>query len=390
MEENKDNINLFINLLEKKYGSWDRNKALFGTTAYGKVASDLSISSSQFTKLLYGTATDGMYERASDNINRLIGRQSVEKANEEKGFIIKKLKETYRKKIFIVSLFFLGIGLTTSYLLDFNHSDSKKSDYENHPLEKYFYPESSMFFDSPYLGNSAISENCPASGFEGRWILSEPFKLPLPGMKKPGLYYQAKSADIMIRGTNLFDSYIEKGHAMMGYEYLKSEIWIDTKQETLVPRYFNPSSKEFTESFKELTFESDPRFKKIADLAAFNVNMFYVHGDSITRNAELTGRIAINVNKSLAKKYNVDVDYIVKNILGDLIKSSCNTAFNPFCNPNDLSEGRSMITFDCIYTFNKGNLGLGKGYPYTKTYLFKDQVFSDYLPCACDGKVKQD
>ncbi len=390
MEENKDNINLFINLLEKKYGIWDRNKALFGTTSYGKVASDLSISSSQFTKLLYGTATDGMYERASNNINRLIGRQSVDKANEEKQLLINKLKKAYRKKIFITSIFFLGFGLITSYLLDFNHLDGKKSDYEKHPLENYFYPESSMFFDSPFIGNSAISENCPASGFEGRWVLSEPFKLPLPGMKKPGLYYQAKSADMIIRGTNLFDSFIQKGHAMMGYEYLKSEIWIDTKQEALVPRYFNPLSKEFTESFKQLSFESDPRFKKIATLAAFNVNMFNIHGDSITRNAELTGRIAIDVNKNLAKKYNVDVDYIIKNILGDLIKSSCNTAFNPFCNPNDLSEGSSMITFDCIYTFNEENLGLGKGYPYSKSYLLKDQVFSDYLPCGCDGKVNQD
>jgi hypothetical protein len=387
MEENKGNIDSFINLLEKKYGVWDRNKALFGTTPYGKVASDLSISSSQFSKLLYGAATDGMYERASNNINRLIGRQSVDMAYEETRLIINKSKKAHRQKFFILSLLFFGIGLITSYLFDFNPSVSKKSDYEKHPLENYFYPESSMFFDSPYIGNSAISENCPCSGFEGKWLLSESFKLPLPGMKKPGLYYQAKSADMIIRCTNLFDSYIDKGHAMMGYEYLKSEIWIDTKQEPLVPRYFNPSSKEFTESFKQLTFESDPRFKKIADLAAFNVNMFKVHGDSITRNAELTGRLAIDVNKDLAKKYNIDVDYIIKNVLGDLIKSSCNTAFNPFCNPNDLSEGSSVITFDCIYTFNEEKLGLGKGYPYTKSYLFKDQVFSDYLPCVCEDKI---
>ncbi|NCP90147.1 MAG: hypothetical protein GW827_07855, partial [Flavobacteriales bacterium] len=84
----KENIDLFTNLLEKKYGVWNRNKALFGTTPYGKVASDLSISSSQFSKLLYGTATEGMYERTLNNINRLIERQSIEKAYEETQLVI--------------------------------------------------------------------------------------------------------------------------------------------------------------------------------------------------------------------------------------------------------------------------------------------------------------
>lgn len=382
----KENIDLFTSLLEKKYGVWNRNKALFGTTPYGKVASDLSISSSQFSKLLYGTATEGMYERTLNNINRLIERQSIEKAYEETQLVINKSKTAHRKRIYFFSILFLGIGLITSYLFDFENFVFKLSDYEKHPLKSYFYPESTMFFDSPYISNSTISENCPCSGFEGKWILSESFKLPLPGMKKPGLYYQAKSADMIIRCSNLFDSYINKGHGMMGYEHLKSEIWIDTKQEPLVPQYFNPSSKVFTESFKQLDFESDSRFKKIADLAAFNVNMFKVHGDSITRNAELTGRLAIDINKKLAKKYNIDIGYIVKNVLGDLIKASCKTAYNPFCNPNDLFEGISKISFDCVYTINEENLGLNEGYPYTKTYMFKDQVFSDYLPCECDDK----
>lgn len=383
----KENIDLFTGLLEKKYGTWNRNKALFGTTPYGKVASDLSISSSQFSKLLYGTATGGMYERTLNNINRLIERQSIEKAYEQTLLIINNSKKTNRKKIYFFSLLFLLIGLITSYFFDFNHSVYKELDYEKHPLENYFYPESSIFFDSPYTINSAISENCPCSGFEGKWILSESFKLPLPGMKKPGLYYLAKSADLMIRCSNLFDSYIDKGHAMMGYEHLKSEIWIDTQQEPLVPQYFDPSSKEFTESFKQLSFESDPRFKKIADLAAFNVNMFEVYGDSIARKAELSGRLAVDVNKKLAEKYKIDVGNIIKNVLGDLIKASCKTAFNPYCNPNDLSEGNSIISFDCVYTISEENLGLEKGYPYTKSYLLKDQVFSDYLPCECEGNL---
>ena len=382
----EENISLFTSQLEKKYGTWNRNKALFGTTTYGKIASDLSISSSQFSKLLYGTATEGMYERTLNNINRLIERQSIENAYERTQIQINKAKKAYRKRIYFFSLLFLALGLILGLLSNFNNILYSKSDYEKHPLENYFYPESSMFFDSPFIYNTAISDNCPCSGFEGKWILSEPFKLPLPGTKKPGLYYQAKSADMIIRCSNLFDSYVDKGNGMMGYEYLKSEIWLDTEHEPLVPNYFNPSTKEFTDSFKNLTFESDLRFKKIADLAAFNVNMFKVEGDSITRNAELTGRLAIDIDKNLVKKYNIDLDYIIKNVLGDLIKASCKTAYNPYCNPNDLSQG-SLISFDCVYTINEENLGLGEGYPYTKSYVFKDQVFTDYIPCECEDNI---
>ncbi len=379
----EENIGIFTSRLEKKYGTWDRKKALFGTTPYGKIASDLSISSSQFSKLLYGTATEGMYERTLNNIDRLISRQSIENAYEQTQLQINKSKKAYRKKIYFFSFLFLVIGLSSGLFFNFNRILHLELEYEKHPLENYFFPRSSQFFDSPFVYNTAISENCPCSGFEGKWVLSEPFKLPLPGTKKPGLYYQAKSADMIIRCSNLFDSYVRKGNAMMGYEYLKSEIWLDTEQKSLVPLYFDATSKEFTDNFKQLSFESEPRFKKIADLAAFNVNMFEVKGDSISRKAELTGRLAVDVDKNLAKKYNIDIDYIMKNVLGDLIKASCKTAYNPYCNPNSLSEGSSQITFDCIYTMNEENLGLGEGYPYSKSYILKDQVFSDYIPCEC-------
>lgn len=379
------NIDKFIQLLEKKYGEFDRKKALFGTTTYGKIAKDLSISGSQFTKLLYGSATLGMYERMFNNINRLIERQSIEKAYEQTLTILQKSKKTNRKKNIFFLILFLGVGITTIFLLKYNNFVGNESDYEKHPLEYYFYPEPSTLFVSPFISDSAISENCPCTGFEGKWVLSKSFKLPLPGTKKPGLYYQAKSAVMMLRCSNLFGSYIEKGHAMMGYEHLKSEIWIDTKQEPLVPQYFNPSNKEFTESFKNLAFESNPRFKKIADLDAFNVNMFEIHGDSIVRKAELTGRLTINVDESLVKEYMIDIKYITTNVLGELNITNCKTAVNPFCDPNDLSVG-SVISFDCLYTISKENLGLDGAYPYTKSFKFENQVFSDYLPCGCDDK----
>jgi hypothetical protein len=62
----------FLNHLEKKYGHWDKMTSTFGSSSFGAIANDLCISPSQFTKLLYGTATEGMYVRSIENVNRII------------------------------------------------------------------------------------------------------------------------------------------------------------------------------------------------------------------------------------------------------------------------------------------------------------------------------
>ena len=99
-------VALFIKSLEKKYGSWKRSKALFGSTPYGKIAGDLSISNSQFSKLLYGTATLGMYERTFENINRLVEMQNIESAYEKSKKSLSKSITNSNNKILIFFLFF--------------------------------------------------------------------------------------------------------------------------------------------------------------------------------------------------------------------------------------------------------------------------------------------
>ena len=62
----------FISRLEAWYGPWERTTSKFGTSSFGKIAEDLCISPSQFSKLISGTATDGMYVRTLRNIDRLV------------------------------------------------------------------------------------------------------------------------------------------------------------------------------------------------------------------------------------------------------------------------------------------------------------------------------
>ena len=146
----ENEVALLISSLEKKYGPWKRSKALFGDTAYGKIASDLSISNSQFSKLLYGTGTKGMYERTFENINRLVERQAIESEYKKIKKNLSKSGANNKRKILLFSIIFFFLGIIFSYYFKLIDSSSIKSPYKNHPLEEYFYPSSTKYFDSPF------------------------------------------------------------------------------------------------------------------------------------------------------------------------------------------------------------------------------------------------
>jgi hypothetical protein len=67
----------------------------------------------------------------------------------------------------------------------------------------------------------------------------------------------------------------------------------------------------------------------------------------------------------LIKKYDINIDYILNEVISDLTKTKCNSIANKYSNPNNLKE-HSTLSFDCTYSIDLENLGLGGGYPYTK------------------------
>ena len=75
----------FLEELERKYGPRNLLTSKFGTSSYGVIAKDLCISASQFSKLISGTATEGMYMRSIANIAQLlkIDRLEAEKLKHE-------------------------------------------------------------------------------------------------------------------------------------------------------------------------------------------------------------------------------------------------------------------------------------------------------------------
>ena len=385
----------FISKLEEKYGSWNKIRSRFGTASFGVISRDLSISASQFSKLISGSATEGMYQRSIENIDRLIQQEDIReklKKTIDQNQVFKseisslKLAISRRKYLIIgSSLLFLFMGSITTYLYVNGFSFSPAKDETTpHPLSAYFDLDFNSIFDSPYLDLSEVQDYCPCSAYEGIWSLSDSYKLPLPGSRKPGVYYGSLKADVRMK-CNKFDTlHIGKGRVLMGYEYLINEIWVDTKMTPLSPLYFDKQSKTYTQAFEDLVFEENPQFQKVATIHSFFIDRFEIYDDSIVRKGEPSGRYASDINEDLAQQFEIDVKYILEDVVGDLTTTHCTATVNPFCDPNTLTEKESEMVFDCLYTIKSENLGIGGGYPYRKGYQLEKQIYADNLTCGCE------
>ena len=388
MEGNLKDI--FKEKLKELYGDFHPIVSKFGIASFGKISSDLCISSSQFSKLISGSATEGMYIRSIRNIEQLINHQSILKEckllkkelakNKNKS---KEISSSFKsKKTLIISLFFtcLIFGLVIVYFFtkDASLSDSIITN-DKHPLSPFFNKLENKTTYLGFLNENEVQDYCPSSAFEGKWKLAQPYKIPLPGSKNSGVYLLAKSADITLV-TSKYAS--DKGRVLMGFEHLTHEVWVDKRRLPLIPEYFDINTKMFTDLYNNLVFEDNENFVKIAELKSFFLDEFTIHTDSIIRNGQPSGRYVNFLDVALAKTYNVDVDYILNEVISDLTQTRCNSTVNEYCNPNDLKVN-STISFDCFYSIGLENLGFGGGYPYTKTLQLIEKNYSDNLICDC-------
>lgn len=378
----------FVHKLEQHYGRWEKKTSRFGTATYGDIAHDLCVSASLFSQLIYGSATEGTYVRSIRNVERLMATSELkQKLSTESLFreSAPKAAPLTGSRLLIILLALLCFLLFILAIYQIRFSPESLESQQIHPLDAFFDQPFGADFDAPYLDVSEVQDYCPASAYEGTWTLSASYQLPLPGTKKPGLYYRAKSGDIRMKASKLDTFMAPKGHVLNGYEYLINEIWVDTKQTPLSPKYFDKKSKTFSPAFQELDFTSNPDFKKVATIHSFFIDKFILEGDNITRLGEPCGRYATDVDEKLTAAYEIDLKYILEQVIGNLTKADCAIARNPYCDPNTLKEGESILNFDCLYTIKSENLGLGGGYPYTKGYRLEKQAYADNLICNCEG-----
>jgi hypothetical protein len=385
MEENLHTT--FKNKLEGLYGIFEPLTSKFGNDSFGKISSDLCISSSQFSKLISGSATEGMYIRSITNIKQLKEHQillETEKQLKEELCKIKdsiKAPEKSKQKKgvpLVLALLVLFVTFALGYYLTNNkleqNEEATKTNTE-HPLQSFFTDDQNKTVTLGFLNEKEVQEYAPGSAFEGKWKLKEPYKIPLPGSKKPGIYLLAKSADVIMMCSKFTSN---KGNVLLGFEHLTHEIWVDNNHLPLIPKYFNRQEKKFTTAYDNLDFENTPNFVKIAVIKSFYLDEFTITTDSINRKGQASGRYIDFINQSLAKKYDINIDYILNEVISDLTKTKCNSIANKYNNPNNLKK-HSTLSFDCTYSIDLENLGLGGGYPYTKTLELVEQNYSDNL-----------
>ncbi len=383
----------FFEKLEEKYGPKNLLTSRFGSHPFGAISEQLSISASQFSKLISGTATEGMYLRTIKNIDRLIQRESLREQLEESlthleesESIIRSLKQKARSKnmiLLVLVVCLIGSTLTLASLAIWGtEQDPEQPDITGHPLSSFFDRAFNSSFSSPYLDVHEVQQFCPGSAYEGVWSLAEPYKLPIPS-RNPGLYYLARSADVRMKCSRSDSHFPGKGKILLGYEYLVNEIWVDTRMAPLSPTYFDKETKQFTDAFARLQFEDSPDFQKVATIYSFFIDRFELKSDSIFRYGEPCGRYASEINEELVREYEIDINYILENVLSDMTTTKCNATPNPYCDPNTLTQKKSVVSFDCVYTIDNENLGIGGGYPYKKGYRLEKQNYSDNLTCAC-------
>lgn len=366
--------------LEVTYGKRKPNTSKFGTTSLGEIAEQLCLSNSLISKLTSGNATQGMYERCIKNLKRIqeANRLSKEVAVLKEPVVTLPQKSAYKSLFAIMTaLFALSIGFIYTYW-------QKKPElpHATNFLENYFNPDFNSPSFLPYIPSNQVQQFCPCSGYEGEWQLNKPYVIPVP-FNKPGLYFVARSSDIRLKCSTSETPEL-RGKIMHGFEIMKHELWMDSEQEPLMPKYFNLDQKQYTKEFYNIQFNDNPRYDKVAEISSFFYNRFNIDNDKIKRKGEPAGRYATYVNEAAVTKYKIDLNEILNHVLGDMTKVSCDEITNPYCNPNSLKAGESVLEFNCDFTIKTENLGYGGTYPYTKGFKLTNQHYSNNLLCGCN------
>jgi len=375
----------FLETLSQIFGERDLITSRFGSTSLGQIAERLSLSSSLFTKLLSGTATEGMYIRAIKNLERIKTENNLRNELEAVAKQMETQNKTSPKKYFLSGLILSSAVLGLLYFLQLNYIDKEieqKAFDSKNLFTTFFDPDFSIPHVLPYVNNLQVQNFCPCSAFEGTWQLSKPYAIPTP-YKKPGLFYVAKESELKLKCSRVEDQELS-GKVMHGFEVLKHELWKDSQNESLVPKYFDPKTKNFTKEYYNLNFAEDGRFIKVAEFTSLFYNKVTIDNGNIIRKGEPSGRYASYINKEAAREHEIDVNEVLNHIVGTMTKTKCGEIKNPFCNPNTLVEGESELNFQCDFSIITENLGIGGTYPYNKTYKFIKQHYSDNLLCSCD------
>lgn len=366
-------LNELIARLEQLYGTLNKEEKRFEKASNSIIARDLGYSDAQFSRLINGHATEGEYQRANQNAERILKLISYEEKFAKINIDPKTgVVSLGRKLIFFV--IGLVIGGSIVYLILFNSED-------NAPLASRYDMLRWTFesnFIKPYQGLRDLPANCNYESYkyQGRWELKNQYKLPFL-RESSGFHYLAKSVVAYIRSTPENNA---EGKLMQGYEYQEHEIWYDILERP-IGKFISEDGSPL-ESYENLSFRKSDEFVKIGTVHSFYTNEFNLDSSFVYRQGQDIGRdlefvsdadlAKVLTEKSLLDKVKREMTQIAQDPLKDFSQpSQCDPAIKPSNDFHSIKNGDEMV-FHCQMS-TAGRFPIN----YTKTYILKDQFIKD-------------
>jgi hypothetical protein len=363
----------FVNKLKKLYGSFDEEHKKFEKAPNSEISRELGYSDAQFSRLINEHATEGEYQRANQNADRILILIDYEEKFAKIGIDPKSALASPRKRfLFFLSGLILGGASIYFFTLDSSDQAGQLSRYD---MLKWTFESN---FINPYKGLRDLPADCDYQcyKYQGKWELKNEYKLPFL-RESSGFHYLAKSVVAYIRCV---PNENPNGKLMIGYEYQEHEIWYDI-MERPIDSFISEDGTPL-ESYENLKFHEQDDYVKIGTVHSFYSNNFSLDSTLIHRKGQDIGRDIEFVtddeleekinNKTLLKKIKREMTLIVQDPLHDFSKpSSCEPAEKPSIDFHEISNGDEMA-FNCQMT-TAGRFSIN----YSKTYVLKDQFVKD-------------
>ncbi len=365
----------FVSKLEKLFGKFDSDQKRFDRANNSKIARELGYSDAQFSRLINQTATEGEYQRATQNVDRILQIERLEKKLKQ----VEKPINWKASPIWLITSVMLLIIIIILYSfkvmqnIDDQSNDSNIALSRDHTLRWSF---ESSFID-PYIKLDDLPNDCnyPCYKYQGRWELDETYKLPF-FRERNGFHYLATS---VIMYARCMTEKSEKGDIIEGYEYQKHEIWYD-KREWPIDSFLTSENK-LKDNYSELDFNNQTGFVKVANVHTFFRNEFILDSDSIIRNGKVIGRDLeyISIDKLSRKIKSENLPGEIQSELNRIVNNRLKDFSNPInCNPSPLiNEDFNLINDGDKMSFNCQLTTSRFGIDYTKTYKLSDQYIKN-------------
>jgi hypothetical protein len=361
-----------IKNLKKCFGKYDEEHHRFEKTSNSEVARELGYSDAQFSRLINGSATEGEYQRANQNIKRILYINELEEelSISKKGLSFRKKKRTWLviAFTFLISLTLIAI---VYWVINANNETQIATQKRDSTLKWAF----ENAYIKPYTKLNSLPGDCnfPCYKYQGKWALKESYKLPF-FREQNGYHYVATEVNMYARCKG---EEAENGELFEGYEYQKHEIWYDKKERTVDSFVLN--SGELTNDYKELVLAESKDFVKVAIVHTLFRNDFTIQNDFVSREGRVIGRdVEVIKDQALselipssekASKIKSEVNNIARVRLEDFSRPiSCQNARVPSIDFNLIKDG-DELSFSCKLTTSRLSLDYGKTYVLADQYI---------------------